>query len=396
MKKISILSLHLGFGGIEKSIVALANMLCEDFSVEIICIYKLYEESAFSIDSRVKVSYLIKSDLPIRVISYKQLFFKCHFIKLIKELWKDYFSNLKFIKFFKDAFSGLLMYPRRFFVTKKAIKESDADIIVSTRTFLNEWLSDYACSNVVKIGWEHNHHHKNEKYVFDVVRSSKRLDYFVLVSKELANFYSKKLQNSPCRCIYIPNVLDSVPKKISSLSEKRLISVGRLSPEKGQLDLLRVFNLLAKSHKDWHLDIVGDGPERDNLEAYIKKYNLGSQVTLHGFQRKEYIDKLLHKSSLYIMTSFTESFGIVLIEAMSHGVPCIAFDSAEGAKELINSGMNGFLIKNRNFSAMIKKIEDLMENKEARKKLGMAARDSVKKYTGEVVLEEWLNIIEKR
>ena len=120
------------------------------------------------------------------------------------------------------------------------------------------------------------------------------------------------------------------------------------------------------------------------------------RVTLHGFQNKDYIDKMLHESSIYVMTSFTESFGIVLLEAMSHGLPCIAFDSAEGARDLINSGMNGYLIKNRSYAAMIKKIEDLMNDKDVRKKIGMAGRKSIRIYTSEIVGEQWYNLIEKK
>ena len=71
------------------------------------------------------------------------------------------------------------------------------------------------------------------------------------------------------------------------------------------------------------------------------------------------------------MTSYTESFGIVLLEAQSMALPCIAFSSAEGANEIINSGSNGYLIKNRNFAAYIKKVEDLIEDYEARKKMGL-------------------------
>ena len=143
------------------------------------------------------------------------------------------------------------------------------------------------------------------------------------------------------------------------------------------------------------MDIVGDGSERATLEAYIKKNHLEDKVTLHGFQGKNYIDKLLHTSSVYLMSSYTESFGIVLIEAMSHGVPCIAFDSAEGAREIINSGENGYLIKNRNFDVMIQKIVDLMEHEEERIRLGKMARESVKKYTSSIVGEEWFTLIEE-
>ena len=95
------------------------------------------------------------------------------------------------------------------------------------------------------------------------------------------------------------------------------------------------------------------------------------------------------------MTSHTESFGIVLIEAMSHGIPCIAMDSAEGAREIINSGENGYLIKNRNYEMMVKKIEDLIKDRDERLRLGDNARKSVEKYTSDAVGEEWFTLIDE-
>ena len=95
------------------------------------------------------------------------------------------------------------------------------------------------------------------------------------------------------------------------------------------------------------------------------------------------------------MTSFTESFGIVLIEAMSHGLPCIAFDSAEGACEIINSGKDGYLIKNRNYQAYIKKIEDLIEKKEERIRIGKEAFKTSQKYTSYKVGKQWYQLLEK-
>lgn len=396
MKKISILSLHLGYGGIEKSIVALANLLATNYKVEIVCIYKLYEKEAFKVNDNVKVKYLIHSNLPKKVEEYKLLFFKLHFIKLTKKLFKDYFLKLKFITFFKDAFGGIGMYHKRAKVMKNYIKNSNADVMISSRTFLNEWLFNCAKDSVLKIGWEHNHYHNDMKYAIDVVRSCKNLDYFVLVSNDLYEFYNKKLTGYNCKCVYIPNVLDSFPDKCAPLIEKRLVSVGRLSKEKGYIDLLGLYNILVKDHPDWTLDIVGDGPERERLEEYIKNHNLSDKVTLHGYQGRDYIDKLLNKSSIYLMTSYTESFGIVLIEAMSHGLPCIAFSSAEGARELIDSGRTGYLINNRNNRAYIKKVEDLMNDIEVRKRIGHESRKNVRKYNGEEVVKLWYEIIEKK
>ncbi len=395
MKKITILSLHLDYGGIEKSIIALANILVKKYDVEIACIYKLNEQIAFELDDKVKVTFLLNNDLAKRMRTYKSLLTEFHFLKLIRKIFEDYFFKLKFIPFFKDIFDSIFIYHKRKKVMKKFLQSCNSDIIISTRTFLNKWLGELANKNIIKIGWEHNHHNGNMKYATQVIKSAKNLNYFVLVSKNLYDFYKDKLKVYNCTCVFIPNILEQVPKKLAALEEKRLITIGRLCKEKGYLDLLKVMTELIKKYPDWNLDIIGDGPEKNNLENYIKSQNLEKNVCLHGFRDKKYIDKLLQKSSIYIMTSYTESFGIVLLEAMSHGVPCIAYDSAEGATELIANNKNGYLIKNRNQDSMLKKIEELINDKQKRITLGKKSRENALNYTPDIIGEKWFSLIER-
>ena len=378
MKKISILSLHLGYGGIEKSIISLANLLVKKYKVEIAVCYKLYDEPVFYLDKKVSIVYLNSDDIIPNHSSFRQALNK----KNIFDILKESFFAFKVLHYRKK---GMVNY----------IKNCDSDVIISTRDVFNEWLSLYGRKDIIRIGWEHNHFHNNYKYAHKIINSAKKLDYLVLVSSDLLKYYKNKMQKYKCMCIYIPNCIDSIPNTVSKLNTNRLISVGRLSPEKGFIDLLKVFRLLKKDYPNWRLDIVGDGAEKENLNNYIKRFHLDDSVKLHGFQGKEYIDKLMNESSIYIMTSYTESFGIVLIEAMSHGLPCIAYDSAEGAREIINSGENGYLIKNRNSEMMIKKISDLIDNSSERKKIGKNARNSISKYTSDVVCEEWFTLIEE-
>ena len=380
-KKIAILSLHLGYGGVEKTITSLANSLAklDKYDIEIVSVYKLYEKSVFDIDEKVKVTYLLSSKLCPN-----------------KKEWSEALHNLKLISFGKESLKSLkILYKRRKSMVNY-IKNSDADVIISTRVFLNELLSEYGKDDILKIGWEHNHYHDDMRYATDVIRSAKNLDYFVLVSKELQKFYHKKMRTFKCKCIYIPNAIENVPKTKSPLTGEHIISVGRLSPEKGYLDLLKIYLDLKKKKCKWHLDIVGDGSERSRLEKFIKENNLENDVTLHGFKNSKEIEKLMQKSSIYVMTSYTESFGIVLLEAMSNGLPCLAFDSAEGAKEVITSGRDGYLIKHRNFKAMEKKILDLTKDIDMRKELGKNGRRKVKGYISDNICESWEKIIERK
>jgi len=377
MKKISILSLHLGYGGIEKSIIALANLLADNYNVEIACSYKLYDKPAFNINKKVKIRYLTKDIAPN------------------KDEFKDALKHKNIPNIIHEGKKSINVLKLRKSTMIDYIKNTDSDIIISSRDIFDDWLGKYAKDGVVKIGWEHNHFHGNMKYANKIVKYARKLDYFVLVSKELRDYYGGRLKDTKCKCVYIPNIIDKLPKYLSRLNKKRLVSVGRLSPEKGPMDLLRIYNRINEIHPDWKLDIIGDGPERTKMEEYILENNLSKNVTLHGFRNKDYIDDILHNSSIYLMTSFTESFGIVLIEAMSHGVPCVAFDSAEGARELIDHGENGFLVKDRDFSKYINRVFKLIDDKTLRETIGKNAYEEAKLYTGEVVIKLWIDLLEE-
>ena len=381
MKTVVILALHLGYGGVEKSIVSLANSLVKTgkYKVEIVSIYNLYDSPCFSLNEEVKIKYLLSKKLNPN-----------------KKEWKEALRNLEPINFARESFKSVKVLYKRRKELIKYLKISDVDVIISTRVILNDWLGEYGPDKALKIGWEHNHHHNNMKYATDVVRSAKKLDYLVLVSKDLYRFYRRKMSSYKCECIYIPNVLEKIPKRMSRLTYPSLITVGRLAPEKGFLDLLYIYKDLKKLHCTWHLNIVGDGEERDKLEEFIAKNNLSNDVTLHGFKNSDEIEKLMQKSSIYVMSSYTESFGIVLLEAMSNGLPCVAFDSAEGAREIITSGRDGYIIRHRNFLAMEKKLLDLMKDLEKRKELGKNGRTKVKEFIADNVVLKWEKIIEKK
>lgn len=375
MKKVTILALHLGYGGIENVISTLANTLSSKYEVEIISTYKLYNEPAYKLDEKVKVTYL-KEDL-----------------KPNKKEIEHYFKNKNYSLLIKELFKAIKIYFLRKYLMVKAIKKVDTDVLISTRTLHNKWVSKYGNDSYRKIAWEHNHHNNDKKYIKRLVKSCNNIDNLVLVSKELTLFYKTYLGD---KVVYIPNSLDKMPNKYSKLDEKNLIAVGRLSKEKGFDDLLRVFKKVSLKYSDWKLNIIGDGLEKNNLLNLTKELKLGDKVVFHGYQNKEYINENLLKSSIYVMTSHTESFGLVLVEAMSYGIPCISYTSAQGANEIIKNNETGFLIENRDSDEMINKIELLIENDKLRKKMGQNAKNESKSYAPEFILDKWSKLINKR
>lgn len=376
MKKIAFLVLHLGYGGAERAVISEANLLSEFCEVEIISFYKLYEKPAFKLDPRVKVTYLTENLAPNRDE------FKC----AIKS------RNIS--SFFKEALKAVKILYLRKSLMKKAIKKSGADIIISSRYLYHKLLTDYVKKGVICIAQEHNHHNGDEKYIAEQLKAVKDMDYFMPVSQELCDFYSKRV-NAGVKCKYIPHHLEYMPSELSPLTEKHIISVGRLEAVKGMDELIEVFKKLLPSHPEWKLNIVGDGSERDSLERKIQEYGLNGKVIIHGYKTPAEINEMLMHSSVFAMASHSESFGLVLIEAQSFGVPCVAFDSARGAVEILKPENSGILISDRSHQDMISALEKLMTDESYRKDLGKQSRKNAERFSCETVSSQWKNFINK-
>lgn len=372
-KKIVILVLHLGTGGAERVVCNLANMLVENNDVKIISTYRLTEKPSFDIDERVKIEYLIEDLKPNR-----------------QEL-KNSFKKFNLYMAFKELIKSLKILYLRKSLMIKAIKKLDCNIVISTRILHSNWIGKYADKKIIKIAQEHNHHNNNQNYIKKVIKSLKNFDYFMPVSKELSDFYSKKIKNT--KVVYIPNFIEKLPDKKANLKNKQLISVGRLDKVKGFDDLIDIFNLFQKIHPDWILHIVGEGKEKQNLQNKINQLDLEEKIFLCGNKLSSELEKEYIDSSFYLMTSFSESFGLVLIEAASYGLPLIAFDSGQGAKEIIENDKNGFLICDRNKNNFIEKINELIENPEKQKSFSQNSLITANKFSKDNISEIWNKFI---
>ena len=165
LKKVSIFTLHLNYGGIEKCVASLANLLCDKYKVEIISTYKLCDKPVFDIDKRVEIKYLIEDEKPNR------------------EVWLDALKHFRIIEVFKEGFKSIRILKNKYAKNAIAMRECNSDVIIATRVYLNELLSKYGSKKAYKIGWEHNHHRRSVKNVNDLVASTMGLNKVVFVSK---------------------------------------------------------------------------------------------------------------------------------------------------------------------------------------------------------------------
>ena len=369
--KIAILGLHLGYGGVENVITNTANMLSEKYEVEIILLYKKFDFIPFKMNNNIKITYLMP-------------------MSSNRKEFKEALKTFNILKIIKEGLKATYILMRKNMVMKKAIINSDAKIIISTRYSFSKILNKYGRSEAIKIHQEHTYN-VNTKYI-KKLNNLTNMNYIMPVSKALLKNYTGKVN---IKMKYIPLALNYLPTKeqISSLKTNNLISVGRLEEEKAMDELIYLMNDLIKKDKTIFLNIFGDGSNKEKINNLISKFKLENNIKLWGFQPQEKIREIMTQSSLYLMTSKEESFGLVLIEAMSFGVPCIAYSSAEGAKEIINSNI-GYLIENRDREKYVEQAYNYLKLPLKEKKaMGTKAIKTTQIYQFSNVKEEWLKFI---
>ena len=193
--------------------------------------------------------------------------------------------------------------------------------------------------------------------------------------------------------IKIPDPLPFLIDEKSSLLCKRIISIGRFDYEKGNDLLLQVWQKVEKQMPDWKLDIYGNGNRNPYL---IQMRQLGidsSRCHLHGpikDVKKEYLN-----SSIFVLPSRYEGFGLVLIEAMACGVPVVSFDCENGPRSIITDCEDGFLIPTFDIDAFVEKIILLMQDENLRRLMGEKAQKSAAKYDIDSIGLQWKQLFDE-
>lgn len=374
-KKISFLLLHLGYGGIESSVINAANELSKNYEIELISFYNLKNNQSKYVNKDIKVKYLYNGGPN-----------KDEFEQALKQ--KNIFKMLK------EGIKSIDILLKKKYLIKREIVKSESYAIVSTRYDFSILLNKYGSKDIIKIAQEHHHHNNDKKYINILKHKYKNIDYLCALTEGLKKEYEMFLKfNKHTKIIVMPNMIDNNCKEMSDLKNKNIISISRLHEGKRLNELIEIFSKLQD--KQVKLYIIGDGEEQKSLEKQIKGLKLENRVFMLGYLNKEQQLEYLLKSSVYAMTSISEGLPMVLLEAMNFGIPCIAYKTDTGVADIIKNNKNGFIIENRNQEEYIKKLEMLLEDTKLKENMRKECKNTSKKYYKEEIVKIWESILKK-
>ena len=373
-KKIYITSLHLSHGGIEMAITALSNALVRrGYEVEILCTYHL-GEPAYPLDSRVQVTYL--TDL-----------------KPNREEFKRAIQRKNLPGIFREGLYAVRVLRLKKKVLVEQFRKIQKGIIISTRNEDSVLLSKYGNAGVLKIAQLHHDHCFDKKLLRDFAHNYENIDYFTLLTPQLQQEVAEIMKNNHrTKCVTMPNFLQET-KMVTAEPANQAVAVGRLHPVKGFVRLIRLWKPIYEK-TGTVLKIIGGGDQKAELEQEILNQGLENGVILAGAMDHDSVLAEMKKSKFYAMTSYSEGFGFVIIEAMSQGTPVIAYDVRTGPGAIIQNGQNGFLVADDDADAFAEKALMLIEDSALRTRMSQSAEQRASDFSEEAVLRLWQNLLD--
>ncbi len=359
-------------GGAERIIIEKANYLSEHYGFDVSIITQCHHRNA-------PISYPLSEK--IHLINLGIPYFFQYKYKYPKRLWIKWKINRRLQK-----------------ETTAAVQAIDPDILIIL-PFFKPYIARHIPCRAKKIIEVHE---PLEYHLYSYLHNTSWLTklfkayYFHMLVKNADVFVSltedeKKLLKKAKRIEVIPNFSSMDISQHSTCTAKRVIAVGRLTHVKGFERLLKIWRMVNTKHPDWHLDIFGDGYLRDKLKHDAQEYHINN-LTLHGISHhisQEYVN-----SSICTVTSYYEGFSLVILEAMMHGVPCVAFDCPNGPKSIIQDSQCGYLIEDDKDDLFAERLCQLIEDQPLRKRFSDAAIERAKVFDINTTMGRWKSLFE--
>ncbi len=357
------------WGGIERVLSDKANALVRYYGYEV-CIVTTDQGDhpiPYPLDERIVMKDLsIRFHQQYKYRGFKRLKKYCEFENLFKDRMKACLEELRpdVISCFRDGNINSIC----------AVKGDIPLIFESHAMYLD---IEYENSTFI------------HKLVTNIHRKKfKHLNKIVTLTKGDARDWSRVCKNV---CV-IPNVVHLNETGCrSSCNSKNIIFAGRFDIQKDHASLLQIWSLVQKKFPDWTLNVYGNGELKKDFEQQVSALRLN--IRIHPAV-PDIFDKYLD-SSMLIMTSLYEPFGLVLVEAMSCGLPVVAFNCPYGPADIIKDGIDGFLVENRNIQAFSDRICQLIEDKTLRCKMGDSALLAAQRFRFDMIMPEWCALFEQ-
>lgn len=278
------------------------------------------------------------------------------------------------------------------------IKENKIDIVIACGALFYPMAVMAAHKTQIKsICWEHTNPNNKSDYNFqDIARrfGAKRSDANVVLTKSALQVYQTRFPKANNYQIYNPIDPDLLKHEYDyDIASKRIVSVGRLRPQKNFSRLLDIASSVMKDYPEWEWDIFGEGPLREELET--KRDALGLERQVHFCGQVSDLYERYHNYSFMVMTSDYEGFPMTLLEGAANKLPLVAFDVPTGPSEIIENGKNGFLCENGDIDGISDKISILINDNNTRKKMAFYSKETANRFQISAIEKAWHSLLKE-
>jgi glycosyltransferase involved in cell wall biosynthesis len=264
-------------------------------------------------------------------------------------------------------------------------------VVMGTRNGLNLAALLVKRPGVTVLGQEHmNLETHTPQRQREIARRYPGLDAITVLTERDRQTYSQMLGSVP-RLERIANAAPAMDAAPSKLEQPIVIAAGRLTLQKGFDMLIPAFAKVVERHPGWTLRIYGDGPQRKPLERLILEHGLSNDVLLMGPVRR--LDLEMAQGSLYVLSSRYEGLPMVMIEAMSLGLPVVSFDCPTGPGEVIEDGRSGVLVPDGDVDALAGAMLAVIEDADHRRALAAGAAERAKDYALDSIGARWEQLL---